>query len=827
MKKYYLISFITLLIFLTFNACCGSGIGVKDTNQKLSSELPQQRKLIACQSKQGRYQKIKKGEYKALSLKILQKKLKDCESKRTCQPRLLKLEGLNKIFGYVIDETNQDLILIGKQDTSLPPLYLEDFVIALRSVYKNSDPACTIDPEPRVIEELQSIGNEILTKNSPDSIEKILKKWDRVCRKPQNVRVSGIPFDTHFAHVMVKADYDMKRLVDGSDSLSISGFISLTDMFVNEAKASILKGKHIPPFSSMNRFWFSPGEVSYIEDAGIVFIKQCPVRLLTEEEHLKQWGTGKRNPMAAKFAKNFTKIYDCVAKERPIYEELENLFRFVALAKAIKFRNPFFQAEKNLSYLLNNFHVTEKQVSRSLEGRSNVKRFEHRRDVYGGYETAMLWLPSCGGVEIGIRVNQRNFRNDTELSIIRDEVLRSRPSRDALAWTSSPISEDNILVFNSSEMKRFLAAKKNQNLSETQVIITRDQTLEWKDIISYKRLEKNHKGFKFYLDDKIKQAKENIKKLESEELLVVNSGKDIAVYSGREMFKVYDYKLADRIKDELKEVNIPLVKNARQIEHANILIIPGHKDNAFNKYLYELAKNKVLKDKVVVLLSCGQGKMGDLFLQEELSFNSRIIETGDAIGILFYSEKIKAPAVEEVLVRMTEELKKGKIWNIEDLLYQCADKLKGEETDLDWKNEYEILKRTIKQASSALEKYIDESEKRKLAHLKKYSEKILGDIKRVSSKLEKLSFPMDTPYCRKILRDIKQLSLKLKRSPSPCTDGDLHCRKMLRDVKQISLKLEESADELETLLNLKKEYEKMLKGIFIQVSSIADLHYLS
>jgi hypothetical protein len=48
--------------------------------------------------------------------------------------------------------------------------------------------------------------------------DKYIADWKRECEKDEAVNVFGIPFDTHFAQVMVKADYDLKRLSDGSDS---------------------------------------------------------------------------------------------------------------------------------------------------------------------------------------------------------------------------------------------------------------------------------------------------------------------------------------------------------------------------------------------------------------------------------------------------------------------------------------------------------------------------------------------------------------------------------------------------------------------------------
>jgi len=401
-------------------------------------------------TKEGIQTSVSKG--RAVSLRVLQERLKACQKKGPCPKELLELAGLTRIIGYVVDEKNHDIILLGQVNLDLPPIYLDDFVVALRNTwlkyavlkgntYYYSDPGCSIDPNPKVIERLKNAGEHILKASSVSEIERAIERWHDICRSPQWVRVLGIPFDTRFAWVMVKADYDMKKLADGSDSISVPRFASLTGITLDKAKEDVLQGRPISiPFSSMNRFWFYPGENCYVQEKGVVTIKQCQVMLLTEEEYLNKRGEivgkGRPNSLAKSFAENFTVEYAEVAKQRPIYTELENLFRFVALAKIIKFKSPHQEAKLDLGYLLDRYPISKTSVSRHLKGRSNVGRFEHRRDFPGGYQIAQLRLPSCGGVGIDIQISKRNFAKDTtgNLAKLRAIVLETRSSPDALFW---------------------------------------------------------------------------------------------------------------------------------------------------------------------------------------------------------------------------------------------------------------------------------------------------------------------------------------------------------------------------------------------------------
>lgn len=399
-------------------------------------------------------------EGRALSLRVLQKRLEACQADGSCPQKLLQLAGIKRIKGYVADQTNNDLILVGQTDKNLPPLHTEDFVVALRNAWVKyyelkghtriySDPGCSIDPVSEVNQRLKRLGNKIQEGSYPGGREKGIEAWHKICRSPQNVRIDGIPFSIHFADVMVKADYHMKKLVDGSELLEIPGFMSLIDMTMAMARKDIVKEKPLSiPSMSMNRFWFYPGKNLYKEDTGVVIIAQSPVILLTEEEYLdekgKRTGKGRPSPLAQKFAEAFTARYDEIAQKRTIYRELENLFHCVALAKILKFKKPFNAVGMDLDYFLNGFEVPHTTVNHQLPGRSSVKRLEHRKDTARGYRVYKLWIPSCGGVGINIQVNAGSFVQDDTGKLLgfKKRVLASRTSSNALFW-DFPVKEVN------------------------------------------------------------------------------------------------------------------------------------------------------------------------------------------------------------------------------------------------------------------------------------------------------------------------------------------------------------------------------------------------
>lgn len=390
----------------------------------------------------------------ALSLKVLQRQLKQFDDRRASYPETLsRLAGMTRLSGCIVDQEGNDVILLGEAAPNAPFLYLEDLVVALRNAWlkfavsKNgvleySDPGCSIDPDPEVVGRLQQIGQMIAAAGKRSEVEVLIREWETMAKSSQSVRVMGIPFDTRLARVMVTADYDMKAIVDGSDSVGVTGLVSVTDLLIEEAKRAMIAGKAASlPLNIMNRFWFCPGRTVFDQAQGVFAIASCPVTLLTEEQYLKKGitGTGRANPSADQFARAFTSRYDEVSKKRPIYADLEHVFRFVAVCKALKHKDAFADAGLPIDYLLTEWKIPAKYVERSLKGRYSLRQAEQRVERPDGYAIYGILMPSCGGVSIDLAVDQASFRSTSAgaISASRAAVLAARPQPESLAWAVS------------------------------------------------------------------------------------------------------------------------------------------------------------------------------------------------------------------------------------------------------------------------------------------------------------------------------------------------------------------------------------------------------
>lgn len=390
---------------------------------------------------------------RALSLRVLLERVQDCQPQGNCDEVVLHLAGLKRIHGYVVDTEQHDLVLVGQAEPAAwPALHLQDLVIALRDAWQRyavtrgnvrylADPGVSIDPHPQVIAQLQRIGEALHQHSGEAAQEKSLAAWHATCHQPQQTRAEGIPFDTHFTSVMLQADYDLKRFVDGSEPLAIEGFSSLAALYLDAAKRALKAGKAAQlSLTTMSRFWFSPARLMLKEQPGVVLIDRFGIKLLTEEEHLSQQGQivgkGAAAPLAAQWAQMVTHLYPHIAAQRPVFRELENLAWLVALARTLKFREAPTAAGLSLEWLLTHFAVPETPVPRTVPGHSNVHTYQYREAVAGGYVVGGLLMPSCGGVHLAVEVKGKNFSRDRggQLARVKQAVHQTRSGNTALSW---------------------------------------------------------------------------------------------------------------------------------------------------------------------------------------------------------------------------------------------------------------------------------------------------------------------------------------------------------------------------------------------------------
>ena len=339
----------------------------------------------------------------------------------------VKLSKLGWIEGYVIDKENNDILLFGRENKNWPDLYMDDLLYITKNVIEQGQsPYCSLDPIPEDVREFERVA---ANKNEN---EQLINYYNRVSGKwgDQKVVVGGVPGNSNIARVMLNADYHMKQISQGLDSLP---FIkSLLDIYIDR---SARRGRDRETRSIMSRFWFRCEENSpvfeYEENIGR--IDACNVVILTEAQEATRDGrlydSGGKNFESDLFADSFSKNFRKAATQVKVYAELENLYRLLALIKLIALEDKHYQGYISLCREMDAAFQYRRtyNIPASYPGLTNFKII---RDTDTGdsniAEKQYLYLV-CGGVEMNFPVtNTRRKRGGSKLSDLRDEILDSR-----------------------------------------------------------------------------------------------------------------------------------------------------------------------------------------------------------------------------------------------------------------------------------------------------------------------------------------------------------------------------------------------------------------
>ena len=223
--------------------------------------------------------------------------------------------NIQDIDGATYDEATGQVILYGRQNTSLPNMNLDDLAVAIRSVYGVDKPA----QDPGV------------------SIDFTVPYTET-----QIVNYFGDTNNTNFGWVMFESDRLLKCLGIGTDNItgevlssSVPGYENVLERFKDAGGSSLSLGEF------NGRVWFVPKEVKLIQsaDASSMVFDTATMQVLTESK-FKDNIIG--NPCLEAYAAHFTDNYDAFAEERPIFKELKRLAKITAVVKWIKDNNiPF------------------------------------------------------------------------------------------------------------------------------------------------------------------------------------------------------------------------------------------------------------------------------------------------------------------------------------------------------------------------------------------------------------------------------------------------------------------------------------------------------
>ena len=205
--------------------------------------------------------------------------------------------------------------------------------------------------------------------------------------------------------------------------------------------------------------------------------------------------------------------------------------------------------------------------------------------------------------------------------------------------------------------------------------------------------EKNfYLGGNFYTDE---YAITNIPK--------IKSGSDIAAYiTPKSLDLTFDQVNAMKSKLSssgimVHELDLDITNVPDNMLQANVLLLSGHKESAYEEFLKKLADKGLLRDKVVAVFSCNERGTANL--------NSYLIKKGYAKKVIFFPSKIDVTAINAVFSELSELTKNITIPEgvaLDKLIDEAIGKAFNNPKYEDLKDEIKLFKEFINQTSFIL-----------------------------------------------------------------------------------------------------------------------------
>jgi len=283
--------------------------------------------------------------------------------------------------------------------TGRPVMLLDDLLVALRSAMQAARGGirCSIDPTPEGMARLQNYNRSLKRITNPQAMKTNIEEVLGL----QQITIAGVPPTSHFARVLVAADYRMKRIAMNFEPAPASVKLPSYLQMVPASRRSI----------STPRWWLEPKYEPILRDAdGLAWeLRGASVQALTEEDLFNAAGqrrhTGRANPLAKKWADLMTEQYPALAVADPIFGELQNCMELaIVAALIIKERLPE-RSGHSFSMLLDSDEVQPVELAAPKEVASQVSVLKKGRN----------WVISAsGGVAIpSWQIVERTRQSDT------------------------------------------------------------------------------------------------------------------------------------------------------------------------------------------------------------------------------------------------------------------------------------------------------------------------------------------------------------------------------------------------------------------------------
>jgi hypothetical protein len=411
------------------------GVLHKKVVPDLSGQLLRQRQAAAKASLSADLARFSPRRY--VSLTRLEQALADRQGVLTDEMRYLA--GLLRIQYVFFYPETKDIVIAGPAEgwmedpvgrvvgitTRRPVCRLEDLAVALRlfgpgQKSGNTVISCSIDPTPEGLAAMQRVlrqmGSQLPGPPSPAIANQIAGTLQESLGL-QDITITGVPPETHFAQVLVEADYRMKLIGIGLEEppVQMASFVQM----VNPSQVAR---------NALFRWFFVPDYqcVRVSEDGLAMKLEGDGVKLVGEDEMVSAEGqrrsVGAASRASQMFTTTFTKKYPELAERSPVFAELRNLIDMAVAAAFIQQQDYYSKADWKMELF-------------GDESKLAVQRYPAPRKVAPAVSAVVrgnqLMTPIGGGVHIEPQqaLAKRNLLPDEkgEVAKTRQEVQLRLP----------------------------------------------------------------------------------------------------------------------------------------------------------------------------------------------------------------------------------------------------------------------------------------------------------------------------------------------------------------------------------------------------------------
>lgn len=346
----------------------------------------------------------KESNLRKVSLNRLEKALEaQAANDRKPTDEMKYLAGLTRIKYVFFYPDSNDIVVAGPAEgwfndlsgrmvgmkSGQPVLELQDLVAALRAYApgQNGGPVvgCSIDPTQEGLARMQDFLRQIGSRATPNDTQYIVDGL-RTNLGLQTVRVMGVNPATHFAQVLVEADYRMKLIGIGLEP----PLVKMTT-FIDKADPSIAR-------NALVRWYFVPDykRLQVSDDSLAMELVGEGVKLVDENEVVRTDGkravaAGDKNRASVLFTTAFTQKYAEISAKKPVYAQLRNLIDMTVAAAFIQQQDYYGKA----GWMMPTFMSEEKFPIQTYQAPVQVDTV-----VTSVWKGNRLLTPVAGGVTI-------------------------------------------------------------------------------------------------------------------------------------------------------------------------------------------------------------------------------------------------------------------------------------------------------------------------------------------------------------------------------------------------------------------------------------------